>query len=90
MILHETPGSRYSLVPGDEISTGTKIRYFTLGRYGTMRIDQTVKKYDIQKNTGLCTEYDSEDSVEKCNLQKVILKNIEEMFAGVPDQNVAA
>lgn len=55
-----------------------------------MRIDQTVKKYDIQKNTGLCTEYDSEDSVEKCNLQKVILKNIEEMFAGVPDQNVAA
>jgi hypothetical protein len=76
LLLHETPGARYSLIPGDYTSPGTKIYFIELGNIGTLRIGRTVKKYDIQRSNGLCKEYDLDDSVEKCNLQKLTLQQI--------------
>jgi hypothetical protein len=82
LAIHETPRKRYSLVPGDSISPGTKLIPIPLGNYGILKIDQIVKNYEIHKKYGRCKEYDFDDSVEKCNLQKVRLKNIEEQLAG--------
>jgi hypothetical protein len=71
-------GTRYSLVPGDLISPSTKTIYIQPGFFGTLKIDRIVKNFDIHKKNGYCKDYDFDDSVQKCYLQKVSLQKIEE------------
>ena len=53
-ILHGTPGERYSLIPGDALSKGSKIEKVKLGEMKTLGIDVTRKDRNVQRNRGHC------------------------------------
>ena len=74
IILHETPGERYSLIPGDALSKGSKIEKVKLGEMKTMGSDIKKKDMNVQRGHGHCKDYDPDDSQAKCYLEK-ILKN---------------
>ena len=58
LILHETPGERYSLVPGDALSKGSKIEKVKLGEMKTLGIDVQKKDRKVQRADGQCKDYD--------------------------------
>jgi hypothetical protein len=74
LILHETPGTRFSMIPGDYLSHGSKLVKIKLGEYAMLGIHKIVRKYDVQRKHGVCKEYEKNDSQAKCNIDKVISK----------------
>ena len=72
LILHETPGERYSLIPGDALSKGSKIEKVKLREMKTLGIDIQQKDRNVQREHGDCKDYDPEDSQAKCYLEKVL------------------
>ena len=72
LILHETPGERYSLIPGDALSKGSKIEKVKLGEMKTLGIDIQQKDRNVQREHGDCKDYDPEDSQAKCYMEKVL------------------
>ena len=72
LILHETPGERYSLIPGDALSKGSKIEKVKVGEMKTLGIDIQKKDRNVQRVDGHCKDYDPEDSQAKCYLEKVM------------------
>ena len=72
LILHETPGDRYSLIPGDVLSKGSKINKMKLGEMKTLKIDVEKKVLNVQRKLGECKDYEPEDSQAKCYLDKVL------------------
>ena len=72
LILHETPGERYSLIPGDALSKGSKIEKVKVGEMKTLGIDIQQKDRNVQREDGHCKDYDLEDSQAKCYLEKVM------------------
>ena len=72
LILHETPGNRYSLIPGDALSKGSKIEKVKLGEMKTLGIDIQKIDRNVQREHGNCKDYDPEDSPAKCYMEKVL------------------
>ena len=72
LILHETPGARYSLIPGD--LTGFKLEKIKFGEYTTIGIRKQVMKWNVQKEDKACKTYEPTDSQAKCYIEKVMLK----------------
>ena len=76
-ILHGSPGERYSLIPGDSLSKGSKIEKVKLGEMKTLGIDVTIKERNVQRDRGHCRDYNPEDSQAKCYLDKVLSKRFQ-------------
>lgn len=73
LILHETPGTRYSLIPGDFLSKGSKKEVIRLGHLTSIGITKKQKYLHVQRDNGACKDYKPHDSQAKCNLKKVLL-----------------
>lgn len=73
LILHETPGARLSLIPGDFLSSGSKKIKFKLGEMTMLGIKKEKKIYHIQRKNGKCTEYGNDGSQAKCKMDMEIL-----------------
>ena len=76
-ILHETPGARYSLVPGDFISKGFKVEKLKFGSMKQIGISKSIRYLKVQKKHGICKEYDENDSQERCYIKEVLAKQYE-------------
>ena len=72
LILHETPAARYSLIPGDRISSGSKVVELNLGEIKMIGISKSKKVLTPQKDVGQCYEYGTENSREKCYVKEVM------------------
>lgn len=73
LILHETPGTAFSIFPGDFLSPGSKIEEVYLGQMKMIGINKRQKIYHIQRKNGACKEYGEMDSQAKCKLENEIL-----------------
>ena len=62
LILHESPGARFSLIPGDFHSPGTKVVEVPFEEMTMIGIDKSIKRLNVQKAKGLCREYARDDS----------------------------
>ena len=62
LILHESPGARFSLIPGDFHSPGTKVVEVPFEELTMIGIDKSIKRLSVQKAKGLCREYPKDDS----------------------------
>ena len=74
MILHEKPASRFSLIPGDFLSPGSKFEKIKFGELTWLGIGKSMKKMPIQRDMGNCHEYETDDSQEKCYVREVLAK----------------
>ncbi len=74
MILHESPESKFSLIPGDILDNGAKIVRFQIGTLGSVSIGRRLKTYNVQKKQGLCKEYAANDSPTKCRVKEIVAK----------------
>ena len=72
LILHESPGTRFSLIPGDFYSPGTKVVEVPFEELTMIGIDKSIKRLSVQKAGGLCREYAKDDSQV---LEMIISKN---------------
>ena len=72
LILHETPGSRFSLIPGDFLSYGSKVIDISFGARTNINIGVTRKDMKIKRKHGVCKDYGLDDSQNRCYIQKVI------------------
>ena len=72
LILHETPGSRYSLIPGDYLSKGSVKEPLKLGELKLLGISQRKKELFVQRKTSACKDYDRNDSPAKCYIDKIL------------------
>ena len=83
LILHETPGSRFSLVPGDTLSGGSKVVNLEFGKVTMIGIKRSMKKLIAKEDNheGKCHEYDANDSKEKCYVKDVLAKQLDQMFS---------
>lgn len=74
MTLHETPGSRYDLIPGDLLtSRSIPIDYGKITKVG---INRKTKLLDVQKDQGACKDYDPMDSQALCKIHKKYLSKL--------------
>ena len=73
LLIHESPGARFSLVPGDFPSKGTKEERIKLGELKILGITKEVKNLKTQRDEGKCKDYDPEDSQAKCYLEQVLM-----------------
>ena len=88
ILLHETPGSRYSLVPGDYVSKGTTEVRFQPGHLTDLGISKEIKTLTIDRNEGRCQDYAPNDSQFKCYL--TILAEKFHLVSDIPGcQNVS-
>ena len=78
MILHESPGSRYSLVPGDYLSKGTLKETIRLGELKLLGISKQKKELFVQRENGACRDYDPDDSPAKCYIEKILRSRFED------------
>ena len=69
ILLHETPGSRYSLVPGDYVSKGTTEVRFKPGQLTDLGVSKEIKTLKIDRKEGKCQDYLGTDSQSKCYLK---------------------
>lgn len=65
----ETPGSRYSLVPGDYVSKGTTEVRFKPGQLTDLGVSKEIKTLKIDRKEGKCQDYLGTDSQSKCYLK---------------------
>ena len=75
LILHETPGASFSLIPGDQLGAGSKVERIKVGDYTWLGISKEVKKWNVQKKENACKVYKPSDSQAKCYIRKVMLKD---------------
>ena len=83
LILHETLGSSFSLVPGDFLSYGSNIIDIPLGARTSIKINVIRKDMNIRRKRGLCKDYKPDESQNRCYIEKNLLKkftNIELML----------
>ena len=72
LIIHETPGTIYSLIPGDSISPGSVIEKLEIGKTKFLGINKSLKKILAPKEEHRCYEYENYDSQEKCYVKNVL------------------
>ena len=77
VLLHESAGSRLSLIPGDFPSKGTKEERIKPGELKILGITKEVKNLKIQRDENKCRDYDDNDSQSKCYLENVLAKKFE-------------
>jgi hypothetical protein len=66
LMLHETPGSRYSLFPGDRLSSGFISEKIYFGETNVLGIEKQKRIMNIQKEKGTCKHYGMDDSQGCC------------------------
>ena len=71
-IIHETPGARFSLIPGDSLRHKTIVEYLVTGQAYMLGLIRSSKILAAQKGNLQCKEYDKDDSQEKCYIEKVL------------------
>ena len=72
MILHESPGSRFSLIPGDYLSKGSVKETIKLGEMKLLGISQQKKEFSVQRENGNCKDYNKNDSPAKCYIDQIL------------------
>ena len=72
MILHESPGSRFSLIPGDYLGKGSVKETIKLGEMKLLGISQQKKEFSVQRENGNCKDYDKNDSPAKCYIDQIL------------------
>jgi hypothetical protein len=72
MILHESPGSRFSLIPGDYLSKGSVKETIKLGEMKLLGISQQTKELSVQRDKEACKDYDRNDSPAKCYIEQIL------------------
>ena len=72
MILHESPGSRFSLIPGDYLSKGSVKEKIKLGEMKLLGISQQTKELSVQRDKDACKDYDRNDSPAKCYIEQIL------------------
>ena len=87
ILLHETPGSRYSLVPGDYVSKGTTEVRFKPGQLTDLGVSKEIKTLKIDKTEGKCQDYLGTDSQSKCYL-KILANKLHRVSENEGCQNV--
>lgn len=70
LILHETPGSRYSLIPGDFLSSGSTKEMINFGELKVIGIDRRRKIMNEKRSNGDCFDYNEKDSQNLCQIKK--------------------
>ena len=73
LILHETPGSRFSLIPGDNIGRGSAFEKLKLGEYKHLAIDKQKKVRNVQYHNDNCKNYEPNDSQAKCIIENLLV-----------------
>ena len=76
-ILHETPGSRYSLFPGDRLSSGSISEEIFFGESNVLGIIKQKRIMNIQKEKGTCQDYGMDNSQAKCYIENILSKRYE-------------
>ena len=76
MFLHETPGARFCLIPGDYPSKGMKEEKLLLGQMKMLGISKSIKRHKIQQRNGKCIQYSLGDSQAKCYIEKVLIPKL--------------
>ena len=74
LILHETPGSRYSLYPGDRLSSGSISEEIHFGETNVLGIVKEKRIMAIQKEKRTCKDYEKDDSQAKCYIENILSK----------------
>ena len=74
LVLHETPGSRYSLFPGDRLSSGSISEEIYFGETNVVGIEKQKRIMNIQKEKGTCKDYGMDDSQAKCYIENILSK----------------
>ena len=77
MILHESPGSRFSLIPGDYLSKGSVKETIKLGELKLLGISKQKKELSVQRENGACRDYDQDDSLAKCYIDQILRPRFE-------------
>ena len=77
LILHETPGSIYSLYPGDRLSSGSMSEEIHFGETNVLGIVKQKRIMNIQKDKGTCKDYGLDDSQGKCYIENIMSKRYE-------------
>ena len=76
LFLHETPGARFCLIPGDYPSKGMKEEKLLLGQMKMLGISKSIKRHKIQQRNGKCIQYSLGDSQAKCYLEKILIPKL--------------
>ena len=77
IILHETPGSRFSLIPGDYLSEGSTKETIKLGELKLLGISKQKKELSVQRENKACKDYDQYDSQAKCYIDQILRPQFE-------------
>ena len=77
MILHESPGSRFSLIPGDYLSKGSLKEKIKLGELKLLGISKQKKELFVQRENEACRDYDQDDSQAKCYIDQILRPRFE-------------
>lgn len=75
-MIHESAGSRLSLIPGDFPSKGTKEERIKPGELKILGITKEVKNLKIQRDEHQCKDYHYNDSQAKCYLENILTKKM--------------
>ncbi len=70
MVIHPSPGDKYGMVLGEYINPGSQSFAIDRGQYAIIGITQNIKNLNIQKDHGMCIDYDPANSRIKCYLEK--------------------
>ena len=76
LFLHETPGARFCLIPGDYPSKGMKEEKLVLGQMKLLGISKSIKRHKIQQRNGKCIQYTLGNSQAKCYIEKVLIPKL--------------
>lgn len=76
---------RFSLVPGDTLSGGSKVVDLEFGKLTMIGIKRSMKKLLAKKDNheGKCNEYDEDNSKEKCFVKEVLANQLDQMFSSI-------
>ncbi len=76
LIFHETPGSRYSLVPGDFLSPGSKKETVKLGELKSIGLNKKMRVLGVQRDRKTCKDYPRNESQALCRIRQVLLPKL--------------
>ena len=76
-MLHESPGSRFSLIPGDFPSNGMKEERVKPGELKIFGIKKEIRDLKVHRNSQQCIDYEIQNSQSKCYMENILAKRFQ-------------
>ena len=73
LVIHESPGSRFSFIPGDTLGKGSTTEILKIGEWKSFAIMKEKKVKKVQRDLGNCKDYEPDDSQAKCHIESNIM-----------------